>query len=182
MALNISSINNSLSLSNIRKYIGEKKENFSIEGDPIAEGINKNVNDPIDREEDLLLWNDLKTWVRPKDNSYEGFKELKENLVSFPPATAPGIVRKQYREYMQKLPKSVREEMQDVLLFTYGEFVKNKGINSSDWKQVINAMKGSLGKIGNLNTDFDFIDNCLDDFSQFNKEPKEDESVRQIII
>ena len=182
MALNISSLNSTSSLSKIRNESVKGNTDFSIENDPIVEGIKKNVKDPIDKEEDLLLWNELKTWVTPKDYSYEGFKKLKEGLVSFPPATAPGKVRKQYREYMEKLPKAVRDEMQNILLFTYGEFARNDGINSSDWKQVIKAMKKNLGKVGPLDADFAFINRCLDDFSDYDKETKEDESVRQILI
>ena len=183
MIMNISTINSKLNDSFNENKTNEKDEmDFSMMCDPIVEGIKKNVKDPIDKEEDLLLWNELKTWVTPKDYSYEGFKKLKEGLVSFPPATAPGKVRKQYREYMEKLPKAVRDEMQNILLFTYGEFARNDGINSSDWKQVIKAMKKNLGKVGPLDADFGFINRCLDDFSDFDKETKEDESVRQILI
>lgn len=182
MELNTSSINNNLNLSDTKeKNKGYGKE-FLIPNDPVAEGIKKNVKNPIDREEDLMLWDNLGKNFKLNNNTYEEFQELKKKIVCFPPATAPGIVRRQYREYMQKLPKGVRDEMQGILTFTYGEFVQNKGNASSDWSKLINDIKKNIGTIGNLNTDFDFIRQCVDDFGEFGKEQKEDESVRQIII
>ncbi|MBE6048409.1 MAG: hypothetical protein E7213_08440 [Clostridium sp.] len=181
MTLNISSINNNSNLLNTNEKNRNNKE-FSIQNDPVVEGIQKNVKDPIDREEDLMLWDNLGKNFKLNNNTYEGFQEIKKSLVCFPPATAPGRVRRQYREYMQKLPKGARDQMQGILTFTYGECVRNKGVDSSDWKQVLNAMKNGIGTIGDLNTDFDFIRKCVNDFSQFDKETKEDESVRQILI
>ena len=60
MTMNISGINN---LSDSFNKISTKEESdkkFIIPNDPVAEGICKNVKDPIDMEEDLRFWNQVK--------------------------------------------------------------------------------------------------------------------------
>ena len=36
--------------------------------------------------------------------------------------------------------------------------------------------------VGYPSTDFNFIKSCLDDFNDFDKEPKADEGMRQVVI
>lgn len=188
MIMNISGINN---LSDSFNKISTKEEidkKFIIPNDPVAEGICKNVKDPIDMEEDLRFWNQVKeSGIKycksgNEEMTFSDFKELKEVTVGFPPPSAPGRVRKAYREYMEKLPKDIRDEMQGILTFTYGKFIREKGIKPSDWKQILKIMNQHTGELGYPNTDFNFIKSCLDDFKDFDKEPKADERMRQIVI
>ena len=121
--------------------------------DPVAQEIKKNVKDPIDMEEDLIFWKQVKeSGIKycksgEKEMTYSDFKELKEVTVGFPPPSAPGKVRKAYREYMDKLPKSKRDEMQGILTFTYGKFISEKGIKASDWKQVLKIMNQHIAVV-----------------------------------
>ena len=43
-------------------------------------------------------------------------------------------------------------------------------------------MNQHTGELGYPNTDFNFIKSCLDDFKDFDKEPKADEGMRQVVI
>ena len=60
MEINISRISNSFNNKiNSKKTKEESNKKFIIPNDPVAEGICKNVKDPIDREEDLRFWNQI---------------------------------------------------------------------------------------------------------------------------
>ncbi|MDD3224347.1 MAG: hypothetical protein PHX70_06555 [Clostridium sp.] len=174
MSLNISAVNSSSSnLYNVKKSSKKSDSNFSIDNDPVVDGIYKEEKDPVDREEDLLFWKESKeNFGFKKGFNYDDFKELKKEVVGFPPATAPGYVRKEYREKMNKLPQNVRNKIEDILTFTYGEFVNGKNIDASNFGNVIDAMKEHIGQLGDpATTDFGFINEFLDGFkSQVCKE------------
>ena len=42
-------------------------------------------------------------------------------------------------------------------------------------------MNEHIGELGYPSTDFNFIKSCLNDFKDFDKEPKADERIRQIV-
>ena len=98
-------------------------------------------------------------------------KSLKNSMIGFPPPSAPGRVQRQYREYMKKLPKDVRDKVQGTLTFTYAELLRNKTIDPSNWSQVLKLMKANVGRVGDLSIGTGIVEKCLDDFSEFNKEP-----------
>lgn len=184
MAININAINNLNSSFNEKRTKESSSEKFSIPNDPVVEGIRKNVKDPIDQEEDLRFWKSC-SGIKPAEGemTYDKFLELKKEVVGFPPPSALGRVRKAYREYMDRLPKNVRDNMQGILTFTYGLFIDKKNVKTSSWGQIIGIMKEHVGEIGNSDiTNFDLLSKILDDCSSFDKEQKEDESVRQILI
>lgn len=172
MALNISAVNSiSNNLYNIKKSTKKSDNNFSIDNDPMIDEIYKEDKDPVDREEDLRLWKET------KESSFimkKGFTltDLKKAIVCFPPATAPGYVRRDYREAMAKLPENQRNKIEGILTFTYGEFVNGKNIDASNFGNVIDAMKEHIGQLGDPSTtDFGFIKQFLDEFkSQVCKE------------
>lgn len=182
MGINITSINKNYNSTSANVKSEESEKKFSLLNDPVAEGIRKNVKDPIDQEEDLMLWENLSKNFKLNNNTYEEFKKLKNKMIGFPPPSAPGRVQRQYREYMSKLPKNVRDKVQGILTFTYAEALRNQTIDPSNWSQVMNLMKANVGIVGDLSIDPNIVQKCVDDFSQFDKETKEDESVRQIII
>ena len=43
-------------------------------------------------------------------------------------------------------------------------------------------MNEHIGELGYPSTDFNFIKSCLNDFSDFDKESKADEGMRQVVI
>lgn len=174
MSLNISAVNSiSSNLYNIKKSTKKSDNNFSIANDPVVDGIYKEEKDPVDREEDLLFWKESKENLGFKKGfNYDDFKEFKKAVVCFPPATAPGYVRKDYREAMAKLPENQRNKIEGILTFTYADFVNNKNINTSNFGSVIDAMKEHIGQLGDpATTDFGSINEFLDEFkSQVCKE------------
>ena len=171
MEINISRISNSFNNKiNSKKTKEESNKKFIIPNDPVAEGICKNVKDPIDREEDLMLWENLSKNFKLNNNTYEEFKKLKNSMIGFPPPSAPGRVQRQYREYMEKLPKDVRDKIQGILTFTYAELVRNKTIDPSNWSQVLKLMKANVCRVGDLSIGTGIVEKCLDDFCDFNKE------------
>lgn len=186
MKINISKISNNINIQTKTRDLRENKIKFSSFVDPVTQGIMKNVKNPIDQEEDLRFWNEVKDagikYCKGEEMTYEDFKELKEITVGFPPPSAPGYIRKAYREYMNKLPKNKRDEIQGILSFTYAECINRKGIKPSSFGAILDLMKQHLGEIGDKNTDFDFIRKCLNDFSDFDKESKADERMKQMLI
>lgn len=60
--------------------------------------------------------------------------------------------------------------------------LERKAIKSSDWKQILKIMNQHIEELGYPSTDFNFIKSCLDDFKDFDKKPKADEGMRQVVI
>ena len=184
MTINILAVNGVY--CNSQNVQRNKNKEFPELRDPISEAIRKNVKDPVDREEDLRFWKttcDSGIKFKKENPTYEDFLDLKKNIVSFPPQTAPGRVRKAYREYMNRLPKNVRDEMQGILTVTYGLFIAKNNMRTCNWGQILGIMKEHVGEIGDIKTtNFDLLSQILNDCDTFDKDSKEDESVRQILI
>ncbi|WP_017413879.1 hypothetical protein [Clostridium tunisiense] len=79
------------------------KENFTLDID----------DKKISEEEDKKLYELYKNSLAPINN--HDFQWFKENLQCFPPPTAPGIVRKAWRE---KLEKATPEQKDNILSFS----------------------------------------------------------------
>lgn len=91
-----------------------------------AANILKEINneaDSTDREEDRILYNEMKHMI--KKDSDLNLQTMKQAIVTFPPATAPGYVRKAFSEALEKLPESQRNQIAGGLNIEYGGFVSS---------------------------------------------------------
>jgi hypothetical protein len=97
----------------------------TVKNDDITDNILREIEneaDPIDREEDLRLYNMLKNNLNKE--KHIDLQRMKQMLVCFPPATAPGYVRKAFREALEKLPESQRHQIGIGFTLEYGSFAK----------------------------------------------------------
>ncbi|AJA49319.1 hypothetical protein CPAST_c32530 [Clostridium pasteurianum DSM 525 = ATCC 6013] len=124
----------------------------------IAKILNEinNETDPVDREEDMILFNDVKHMIR-KASGNVNLKMIKEGTITFPSATAPGYVRKAYRKALEKLPESQRGHITLGLALEYNTFIDsakngNAKVNSS--LSVYENFMNYIEKAINSNPDF----------------------------
>lgn len=76
--------------------------------------------DPIDREEDTILYNKFKkAGVNFKGHSLKWYKEGLRTL-GFPPVTAPGYVRKAWREMLEKMNQQQRDKFERNIISVMG--------------------------------------------------------------
>jgi hypothetical protein len=112
-------------------------------------------NTDIDKEEDAILYQELKACGCDfKKHSLEDYKKA---IVSFPPLTAPGNVRKAYRQAFQNATPAEKEASRGMSLYMYIYKDQNKD-NFSD----TNDVNGYLDLMKNFKSYFTRYDNILD--------------------
>ncbi|MBZ9618547.1 hypothetical protein [Clostridium estertheticum] len=98
-------------------------------------------------------------------NSAYSFEDAQKNRVSFPPATAPGIVRKAWREQMEK---STEKEKYAMLWF------------SSDCMSVMNSNKENMPN--DLNGYLNLMSIMKDYIERYNHCPGVDQSIYEGLV
>lgn len=130
----------------------------------ILNEINKESN-PIDREEDLRLYNKLKDKIKIDSNF--NLEKVKNMVISFPPATAPGYIRKAYRELYEKSTPEQQKSFMDLCLCfeSYKEYGKSYNCTSflNSLKGFSEYFKGYENYLGK--SKFDFLNKILNDFT-----------------
>ncbi|ADK16142.1 hypothetical protein [Clostridium ljungdahlii] len=91
----------------------------------ILDEIN-NETDPIEKQEDLIFYSDLrKAGIDFKNSS--SWELEKSRISGFPPTTAPGYVRQAFREALLNVPENERAHIALSLSFEYDMYSsKNK--------------------------------------------------------
>ena len=119
----------------------------------------KGISNNIDIEEDKILYEQLKK--TDVDFDKHSFEWQKEHIVSFPPLTSPGYVRKAFREALEKVPEAQRTHLAFGLNMLYHNSINNSP--NSTFNDTINNMLNYTDKFKGLisTSDFEGFNNIL---------------------